>query len=80
MFRPVQTSAAISLPFQSKDDLPNDEFNPPAEGQIASGAVRLGSGEITMECCLEEAFFKGQCDRLEEGTSSQQIPSETHTL
>lgn len=55
LFRHVQTSAAVKLLFQSEEDWPNDkELNPPpAEGQVAPGAVGFGSGEISRECYLE---------------------------
>lgn len=60
MFRHVYTSVAVSLPFQSEKDLPKDkELNPPAEGQKALAVAGFGSGEISRECCLEEALLKG---------------------
>lgn len=65
LFRHVYTSAAVSLPFQSEKDLPNHkELNPPAEGQKDPAVAGFGSGEISRECCLEEAFLKGGCDPL----------------
>lgn len=67
LFRRVYTSAAVSLPFQSEKDLPDHkELNPPAEGQKDPAVAGFGSGEISRECCLEEAFLKGGVTRSEE--------------